>query len=254
MVYALDSDDRALQVSERFTIDKNVTGLNIALNQGVTIPVVVRNEFGPNSSFHTCSGSMPTQQGDRPDCSRFSANVTLISVETGLFLANAQPVSKENPSLELNGVMPGKYIVRAMPQMGGHVHSLRCGGVDLLREALVVPAGGRLAPIEVVLRDDGGSVKIQVHSDKQLEGRILLMPEFAPNVPPLILNIDSTGNLEYGGLAPGSYKVFAFDSIEGIEYGNSEVMEKYISKSATVTVIPNGNAAVSVDLIHPGDD
>jgi hypothetical protein len=106
-----------------------------------------------------------------------------------------------------------------------------------------------------VLRDDGGSVKVQVHSDKQLQsGRILLLAEFAPNLIPVILDIDPTGNREYGGLAPGNYKVFAFDSIEGIEYGNPEAMEKYASKSATVTVTPNGNAAVAVDLIHPGDD
>jgi Carboxypeptidase regulatory-like domain len=255
-VYAVDSNDHGLQVTERVTVDKNVMGLNIALNQSMAISIVVRNEFGPQSPSHNCSGGFSAiRRGEEVDCSQVPITMTLMSVDTGRFQVNAQPISKENPSLQLSGVMPGKYVVRVMSLVGGHVHSVRCGGVDLLREALIVPAGGQSSPIEVVLRDDGGSVKVQVHSDKQSQsGRILLLAEFAPNLIPVILDIDPTGNREYGGLAPGNYKVFAFDSIEGIEYGNPEAMEKYASKSATVTVTPNGNAAVSVDLIHPGDD
>ena len=178
-----------------------------------------------------------------------------MSIGAGRYQVGAQPISKDDPSLVLTGVIPGKYIVRVMPLVAGHVHSLRCGSVDLLLvKHLTVTAGGESTPIEVVLRDDGGSVKIQVHASKQPGEAYCCCRDFAPNLPPVILDVDATGNREYGGLAPGNYKVFAFDSIEGIEYRNPDVMEKYVSKSATVTVTPKGSAAVSVDLIYSGDD
>ena len=134
------------------------------------------------------------------------------------------------------------------------MHSVRSAGVDLLRDPLVVSSGGQAPPIEVVLRDDGGSVKIRVRSDNiPTNGRLLLFSELAPNLPPINLDIDSTGEREYGGLAPGDYKVFAFDSIDGLEYSNPEVMAKYRSKATTVTITSNGSTTATVDVIHTGE-
>jgi hypothetical protein len=81
----------------------------------------------------------------------------------------------------------------------------------------------------------------------------LLFPEFAPNEPLVNLDIGATGNRAFRGLPPGNYKVFAFDSVEELEYGNPEVMAKYNAKAATVTVTAGESATVTVELIHTGD-
>ncbi|HSM84806.1 MAG TPA: hypothetical protein VLT16_01585, partial [Candidatus Limnocylindrales bacterium] len=55
-------------------------------------------------------------------------------------------------------------------------------------------------------------------------------------------------------LAPGEYKVFAFDSIDGLDYTNPEAIAPYASSAAHVTVSANGNTSVTVDLVHTGDE
>lgn len=252
--YAVTADKHPSLRREAITLDHNVTDLNVVLESGVSIAVVIRNEPGPHPQPSHCVGDFGTAQGDSVDCSKISAMVNLTPVEPGPGQVSSQPTSAADPSLILNGVMPGKYIVRVTPMVPGHVHSVRSAGVDLLRDPLIVPSGGQVPPIEVVLRDDGGSVKIRVRSDNiPKNGRLLLFPEFAPNLPPISLDIGSTGEREYGDLPPGDYKVFAFDSIDGLEYGNPEVMAKYGSKAAIVTIMSNGSTTATVDLIHPGE-
>ncbi len=41
----------------------------------------------------------------------------------------------------------------------GYVAAVSSGGVDLLHNPLVVPPGGTSSPIEITLRDDGGTVE-----------------------------------------------------------------------------------------------
>jgi CRISPR/Cas system CMR-associated protein Cmr5 small subunit len=47
--------------------------------------------------------------------------------------------------------------------------------------------------------------------------------------------------------------VLAFDSVNDLEYGNREVLEKYSSKAARVTVAAHTTSNVTVELIHIGD-
>jgi hypothetical protein len=254
LVVASDTEGGRILQRKAITLDKDVTDMTVVLGSGVTIPVVVRAELSFSPGPHSCSGSFPTVAGDTADCSTILAMVALLSAETGVPLAAARPISGKDPSLQFDGVAPGKYIVRAMPMRAAHVQSIRSGGDDLLREALVVPSGGQVPPIEVVLRDDGGGLTVHVRSDKPPEhGRILLISESAPNLPPVHLDIGATGDREYRDLPPGNYQVFAFDSIQGIEYANPEVMAKYNTKAATVTVTSGGSSTVTVDLIHTGD-
>jgi hypothetical protein len=246
--------DHPAWVKKAITLDKNLPDLKIALQPSAAIHVVVRNELGPNPGPHACSVTLVTQQGTPVDCSQIPAQVLLESLETGSFQAQSTSLSKEDPSLVINGVPPGKYLVRVFSFLAAHVHSIRSGGVDLLREPLIVPDAGQVPPIEVVLRDDGGSIKVQVRSEKPAEnGKVVFVPEFAPNLPPFVLDVTEAGEREYGDLPPGDYKVFAFDSMDGIEYANPEVMAKYAAKSATVTVTANGHATVAVDLIRAGE-
>jgi hypothetical protein len=253
-MYAVNEDRRPAWLRETITLDRNVTDLSLALEPGLSIAIVVNDELSPSRNSSYCSGIVGAMDGATGDCSKITVNVSLMSADGWPTQVGAQPVSAADPSLMLNRVMPGKYIVRVVPMVAGHVHSLRSGSVDLLSEQLVVPARGHVPPIEVVLRDDGGRVKVRVRSDKlPTSARLLVFPEFAPNLPPTNLDILPSGEREWGDLPPGSYKIFAFDSIDGLEYGNPEVMAKYLSKAATVTITSNGNATATVDLIHTGE-
>jgi hypothetical protein len=51
-------------------------------------------------------------------------------------------------------------------------------------------------------------------------------------------------------LAPGNYLVFAFDHLDDVEYSSSDVLQKYTSLAAHVTLSPNQRARVTLELIR----
>ncbi len=64
---------------------------------------------------------------------------------------------------------------------------------------------------------------------------------------------DDHGDFQIDGLAPGEYKVFAFDRLDGLEYSNPDVLSEYASKAAQVSLQPNEKTTVRVDLIPRGE-
>jgi hypothetical protein len=105
----------------------------------------------------------------------------------------------------------------------------------------------------VVLRDDPGTLKVIIHSDKPGQAAtVLVLPEGVLFPSPNLMGNSST-EVYFPPMAPRNYKVFAFDSLAGLEYGNPEVLAKYASKAAAVTVTANGNASVIVNVIHNGE-
>jgi hypothetical protein len=135
-----------------------------------------------------------------------------------------------------------------------YVRSARSGSTNLLRDELIVPAGGTVPPIEVVLRDDGAKVDIHVQAEKLPPlVHILLLPEFAPSQRALSFSASGSDDVQYAGLAPGDYKVLAFESTDAIEYENPEVMQKYSAKTAHVTLTAHGSSKVTVELIREGE-
>jgi Carboxypeptidase regulatory-like domain len=250
-----NTENRSVMQKVQILVDKDTPDFSMGLVPDLKIPVHVRYDRGPGVNTSQCAGTIPAANGDQVDCSTVHAMVSLISTETFYQQLMSAPESKENPALSISGVMPGKYIVQAMGWGGGHIHSLRCGSVDLLREPLVVAPGAEIAPIELVLDDEAGAITVHVHSDKpDTSIKVLLISQLALQLPPFAVDIQFSTDYSWGGLEPGDYKVYAFDSMDGIEYGNPEVMEKYAAKAASVTVTANSSSNVTVDVIRKGEE
>ena len=252
-VSGTDLQDRHNVSIQKMTVSRNVSDLRFSLRPGLEIPVAVRTEFSKPKQSRSCSSTQPGGAVEQSDCSDYPpARIELMSTESLRirFSTDYSPM-KDPAGLSLHGVAPGKYRVRAMPTMGGYVQSVRSGNLDLLREELIVPEDGTVAPIEVVLRDDTGALNVVVRTRKPGEkASILVVPEDV-----LFPNIASTmgTGLSFSQFTPGNYKVFAFDSLEGIDYYDTQTLAEYASQAARVTVAANGNASVVVDVIHVGD-
>ncbi len=54
-------------------------------------------------------------------------------------------------------------------------------------------------------------------------------------------------------MAPGNYLVFAFDRADKIEYTRPDALQPYASQATHVTLSPNQDARVLLNLIHTGD-
>jgi hypothetical protein len=251
-----DTQNRYRFSDHKITVSGSVTNLQLALRPGVNIPVVERAEFNkPRQRGSSCPWSDSNGELHQPDCADYpAARVELISMDSVRLRFSTEWRPVKDPSANaVYGVAPGKYMVRAQPSFGGYVQSVRSGSLDLLREVLTVPEDGTVAPIEVVLRDDPGTLKVTVHAEKPGQSAtILVLPDGAIFPSPNLMAKTSTETY-FPPMAPGNYKVFAFDSLAGLDYGNPETLAKYASQASAVTLTANGNATVIVKLIHNGE-
>lgn len=165
------------------------------------------------------------------------------------FMAMPHP---DDDTIAIENVAPGTYHATFNPFGNLYVASARCGTTDLLRDNLVVSQSAAQEPIEIVLRDDGGKLKVTVTSDGQpvapSQGSMLILPEHgAPFTPSQ--QIYSEGVLTFQNLAPGSYSILAFDSLNDLEYSNPDALDPYMSHAAHFDITPNQEATVSLELI-----
>lgn len=228
----------------------NMTDVYVQLQPPISIPVMVKTEFKTELTSATPQAS---------DAKSGAFNNPLVSVT--LRGADSERPNRlrgleraEDGSFILKNVIPGTYFLEIMPIIGGYVQSARCGSTDLLREPLLVPVGGHLPPIEVVLRDDGGSVNLKVTSAApNSQNMVVIVSDSAPAHPPQLRYVFGNAESQLGPLGPGEYRVFAFDSIEGVEYRNPDVLEKYASRALRISVAANSKTNAAVELIHAGE-
>jgi hypothetical protein len=240
---------------QALVISRPITGLKIALRPGIEIPVDVQSEFTklrPNCSITLPlpgGGSKQSACADLPP-----AYVELIGMDSNRQHYSTDYSVQTGPSgYMLHSISPGKYLVRARASFGGYVQSVRCGNQDLLREPLVVPESGSVGGIAVTVRDDSATVHLQVPGNALEQGLVLLVADGQLVSETRAINHWRGSTLQMGPVAPGIYKVFVFDSYNGIDYGNPEVLAKYASRATTIRLGANDETSVAVDVIHVGD-
>ena len=244
----VDATGQFSSTFQLLAVHSNLPDLRLAIRPGLDIPVVVQQDFVNGAISRRCWN----HEGQESDCAGFpSVQVELRSLDYWQLEFRSDPRPPKGV-FGVRGVAPGRYSVRVSPMFGGYVQSLRCNGMDLLREPLVVAEGADVEPIEVVLRDDGATLqtKIPAASPEQ-QVQVVVFPD------PMTIEPQTTakgfGNqIGLGPLPPGTYKVFAFDSGEDLEM-SAEKMAKYAGQAASVTVGANESASVVLELIHIGD-
>jgi hypothetical protein len=170
---------------------------------------------------------------------------------------------QEDSSLEIANVPPGVYSVEVFPNGPYYVQSARCGALNLLEQNLTVTPGAAVEPIEIVLRDDFGSLEGNVALGAGDESTMVIaIPEGRQGQ---IRNAEvarpaesfdaahSTAVFQFAQLAPGTYRVLAVDRTNDFEYGNPEVLQKYASKAREITVGANQQAKIELELVHIGE-
>ncbi len=233
---------QTLRAETRITVSSNLDNLRLALGPAVSIPLVVRLE--PRSSNSTA-----TVNQDRPPVS-----VGLVSSETAApeIYATSAPGSGRG-SLMLQNVDSGTYTAEVTPQSPWYVQSATYGQTNVLYDDLSVATGGPSYPLEIVLRNDSAGLagSVKTSDGNAAPSTVIVVPQPASKITPKMVQAGS-GTFNVSGLAPGEYLVFAFDQADGMEYSNPDVLQGYASQASHVTLSPNQNAQVVVDLIRTG--
>ena len=225
-------------------VSKNLEHVELVLATPVSIPVLVRSQVSPDLNTNG------DERRHTPQAARVQVALHRIYPLKGAPNA-AFFTSDPSPQLLVSNVMPGRYQVAVFGENNVYVESARSGSVDLFRDPLMVAESGEVKPIEITVRDDGGAVDGTVRGGNPGFAALIIVPIFAPGQPPRYESISGTNQFHIDGLRPGSYRVFAFDWVNDLEYANPEVLARYESKAARVDVASRGKTEITLDLIHP---
>jgi hypothetical protein len=245
-----DADGEQLFADVPLNINGNIPELHVGVERTTTIPVEYQTDFvrqnpapGPSMPTEGVSSGIGHKQ-------IFYGQVRLTSRKPPYQQYFANRERQDGPTV-IRGLEPGTYDVEVDPSGATYVASVSCGGLNLLAQPLVIAEGGDPQPIQVMLRDDGASLNGTVQSaDGARPGLVLMVPDGDAQTPPRQVWVDGSGKFQAQSLAPGSYEVLAFDRLEGVEFRNREVLSAYLSHAAHVTLSPEQQAKVTVDLIH----
>jgi len=238
-----------------------VSGPPMALAQNSSITVQVKEEFTSVGDVNSGGGffirNRPPERGPRRYLNVFLEPADDFARAPGASLR--PPSSRDDESLTIENVRPGRYWVRVNSSRG-YAASITSGGIDLQHQPLVVPAAGSIDPIEITMRDDWAQIDCTLEGagtitpgqqnftagqqSKSMVGVTSVVGLGGAHVY-LIPQPDSPGEfrdlwMPHGGeasmsLPPGLYRVLTFDDQQPeLEYHDPEAMRAYESKGQLI--------------------
>ena len=153
-------------------------------------------------------------------------------------------------TLAVRDLEPGAYWVEIGKEYPWYVQSAQCGNADLLRESLTVGVGSPCSEIDVVLRDDGATLRVSGSWEGEpKQAMAVLLPERAPKQA-TIAQVMNGSEVEFRDIAPGEYSVLLIDRPWDLEYKNPTAMSGFLSKAVRVTLAAGQRASVQAELVR----
>ncbi len=239
-----DSAGRVAATDLPVVVNNDVEGITLALGSSITIPVSV--ELRPTSG----AAEQVAAANFRPVRDFAVSTLQLISTDLRVDRVQVQAERNERGELAFRNLVPGRYSLEVATTQPWYVRSAASGTTDLLREELVIGAGRHPEPLQLVLRDDGASLKIHVVADGQpAAGSVLLFSDQTTLTNALTGLSAPGGEISFSALAPGEYKLLAFDAetMGSLEFRNPEALAPYTSKAVTITVHAGEEATLNVE-------
>ncbi|HZQ67043.1 MAG TPA: carboxypeptidase regulatory-like domain-containing protein [Terriglobales bacterium] len=239
--------DRVQRWAEQtLRVQSDMNNLRLVPVTSAVIPVAIRTEFSNKSLRVLQAAGRPFQ----------AATVRLVPQGPALagsdVYAGTRFVPGQPAELAFQNVPPGKYELAINPNGNWYVQSARMGDVDALQDELNIPSGGSLPPLEIVLRDDGGSLTGTVQADgPETWCQVIVVPD--SNRSQVRTQTIGTGaQFDFSNLAPDGYSVFALNSAEGLQYAEVGALDSYLGNAAHVVVPAHGQQSVKVNLTRAG--
>jgi hypothetical protein len=232
---ANDAQGHGYQTRQEIAVNHaDVTNLAISLRPAAAIPVTI-NHSTPPASETAASQNLPV--GGR-----------LINPGIAAMLNPADPSNMQSyglgmqgdpPVMEFRDVAPGKYKLDIQGFGSECVESAWYGSVDLTRDYLLIDPSGGTQALTINLRSDCATLTAKLRpEEKAPAGFVLVVPTSSMGEPKVLQLQGQSSSNPFNPmnnpsltLSPGTYQVFAFTSLEGLEYANPDVLRNYPSQS-----------------------
>lgn len=155
-----------------------------------------------------------------------------------------EQVSRERFRLTVSGLPDGYY-----------VRTLRSGNQDITDLGFDLSSAGSMADLEVILSNKSGSLGGSVKDEDKtaIERTVTLIPDpIKPLRPDLIRRFTtlSDGTFQFNSVAPGDYRLYAWEEINRDLYTDPDFLKKFESSSVKVSVKEGSTERVELKIIR----
>jgi hypothetical protein len=181
--------------------------------------------------------------------------VTLRPAVSGMLVnpLRGRPPSHDG-AFTVENVLPGEYFVAVQPMPPDYyVKDAHIGDIDVLERPLRV-SGAASAVLNVVLSGKGGQIDGTIFdSTRQPVAGIqaVLVPDVQRDRADLFrtATTDRSGHFSLRGIAPGDYKVFAWEAIESFGYFDPEFVRRFEHLGQPARIAPRSKVVTDVTVI-----
>ena len=194
-------------------------------------------------------GSVQFDSDDHPPME--GTQISLAPMDASFFMPQMSSQVDKDGAFTLTGVLPGRW--RLTVNGPGFAKSVSLAGQPVPLDGFQV-AAGVAGPLRIVMGGKVADVHIEVAGappDQQISA--LIFPEDSSRLGAGQERVGSamgTGRIEFGGLAPGRYRVFATDSPNLWPIlQRPDWLKALESRSAAIDVPEGGRASTTVEMI-----
>ena len=164
-------------------------------------------------------------------------------------------VVKEDGTFSLRNVMPDTYRVRVMgAQNQVYVKSVYAGQQEA-KDGEVTVVAGAPPTLAIVASTAGGQIAGTVKGEKDAPwpgAAVILAPDTAKRHRQDLFKFATTdqyGKFSLPSLAPGDYKLFAWDSVEMGQWMDPDFLKPYENKGKSITIKENAKETADMELL-----
>ena len=193
---------------------------------------------------------------------------SLAGSSTGAIAANAV-----DTSFRMQNIYPGDFRVMVTPFMNSFswsppavandpigsvfVRSIRYGSVEVLNEGLRMATNNPDQRLQIVLALGGklSGVVANERNEPMANVKVALIPDFAYRQRDDLFKsavTDASGNFKMQGIAPGEYRVFAWEDIVDGGWQDGELLRNVEARGKSVRIAEGGQTAVELVAIPRG--
>jgi hypothetical protein len=156
----------------------------------------------------------------------------------------------EDGTFTLHNLTPGIYHVNVGTPKGLYLKSVLSDGRDVAESGVDLQAGGMSAELQIVLSSNGGSIEGTVEKGDGAQVTLIPADPKSPRRRTQTVQADAQGHFTFPTVAPGKYKVFAWQTVDpSAAMYDSEFRKPFESQGQTVEVEEKQKATVQLQLI-----
>jgi hypothetical protein len=217
--------------------DVSLDSLDISVKEATSIPIIVN---------HAASWSDAPSDRTAAYLKTFAAVPQVLLTPSKLAEVSLTAAEEgDPPTATIDPVPPGEYWLTVQEYGTECLASAEYGGVELADGRLLVTSEGGPQPLQLNMRSDCAFVTATAQATAGETKGFLVVASTSPGTAPKVYPIGQTARLPIP-FAPGTYKLFAFSSVTGLEYADPAVMSRFAGQ--LIKLAPGQKAKLSFAL------